>query len=179
MQECLLSLNEINDFFFIILQKKKIFGTWKFGKIDVLINFNFFPQFSQFFLWEVNLRGLRAFILQTVQGSVVETEKKVLLHITQLGKEETLIILLSAWDRSRDSTQKRNLSKHMWRTTMPRFLLTHLKLSEFFCITDFLTKITPSWPIISKINHWVHANPSFCWSREDMKWKLLLRFTHL
>ena len=103
--------------FFIILQKNKLFGTWKFGKIDVLINFNFFPQFSQFFLWEVNLRGLRAFILQNVQGSVVETEKKVLLPITQLGKEETLIILLSAWDRSRDSTQKRNLSKHMWRTS--------------------------------------------------------------
>ena len=63
------------------------------------------------------MRGLRAFILQNVQGSVVETEKKVLLPITQLGKEETLIILLSAWDRSRDSTQKRNLSKHMWRTS--------------------------------------------------------------
>ena len=100
-------------FFFYNFTKKKTFGTWKFGKIDVLINFNFFPQFSQFFLWEVNLRGLRAFILQNVQGSVVETEKKVLLPITQLGKEETLIILLSAWDRSRDSTQKRNLSKHM------------------------------------------------------------------
>ena len=42
------------------------------------------------------MRGLRAFILQNVQGSVVETEKKVLLPITQLGKEETLIILLSA-----------------------------------------------------------------------------------
>ena len=104
--------------FFLQFYKKKLFGTWKFGKIDVLINFNFFPQFSQFFLWEVNLRGLRAFILQNVQGSVVETEKKVLLPITQLGKEETLIILLSAWDRSRDSTQKRNLSKHMWRTLM-------------------------------------------------------------
>ena len=43
------------------------------------------------------MRGLRAFILQNVQGSViVETEKKVLLPITKLGKEETLIILLSA-----------------------------------------------------------------------------------
>ena len=109
-------LIEMNDFFFNNFTKKKLFGTWKFGKIDVLINFNFFPPFSQFFLWEVNLRGLRAFILQNVQGSVVETEKKVLLPITQLGKEETLIILLSAWDRSRDSTQRINLSKHMWRT---------------------------------------------------------------
>ena len=76
--------------------KKKLFGTWKFGKIVVLINFIIFPQFSQFFLREVNLRGLRAFILQNVQGSVVETEKKVLLPITQLGKEDTHIILLSA-----------------------------------------------------------------------------------
>ena len=30
-----------------------------------------------------------------------ETEKDVLLPVTQLGKEDTLIILLSAWDRSR------------------------------------------------------------------------------
>ena len=28
------------------------------------------------------------------------------------------MILLSAWDRSRDSKVKRNLSKHMWRTIM-------------------------------------------------------------
>ena len=49
IQECLLSLNELNDFF-LQFYKKKLFGTWKFGKIDVLINFNFFPQFSQFFL---------------------------------------------------------------------------------------------------------------------------------
>ena len=34
----------------------------------------------------------------------------------KLGKEDTLVILLSAWDRSRDSKAKRNLSKHMWRT---------------------------------------------------------------
>ena len=50
IQECLLSLNELNDFFLQFYKKKKLFGTWKFGKIDVLINFNFFPQFSQFFL---------------------------------------------------------------------------------------------------------------------------------
>ena len=41
------------------------------------------------------MRGLRAFILQNVQDSVFETEKKVLLPITQLGKEETLIILFT------------------------------------------------------------------------------------
>ena len=33
------------------------------------------------------------------------------LPITQLGKEDTHIILLSAGGRSRDSTAKRNLSK--------------------------------------------------------------------
>ena len=126
--------------FFYNFTKKKLFGTCKFGKIDVLINFNFFPQFSQFFLWEVNLRGLRAFILQNVQGSVVETEKKVLLPITQLGKEETLIILLSAWDRSRDSTQKRNLSKHMWRTL------------AIFYYRQSSTKTYIEWP---HINCWV------------------------
>ena len=42
-----------------------------------------------------------------------ETEKEVLLLILSFGKEDTLIILLSAWDRSRDSTAKRNLSKDM------------------------------------------------------------------
>jgi hypothetical protein len=52
-------------------------------------------------------------MLQKVQASVVETEKELLLLITQLGKEDTLIILLSACDISRDSTDKRNLSKHM------------------------------------------------------------------
>ena len=40
---------------------------------------------------------LRGFILQKVQDSVFEeTEKEVLLPITQLGKEDTHIILLSA-----------------------------------------------------------------------------------
>ena len=97
--------------------KKKLFGTCQFGKIDVLVNFIIqkfarlkSKHFSQFFWWEVNLRGLRAFILQKVQASVVEsreTEKEVLLPITQL------------WERRysrqprRDSTAKRNLSKDM------------------------------------------------------------------
>ena len=124
--------------FFYNFTKKKLFGTWKFGKIDVLINFNFFPQFSQFFLWEVNLRGLRAFILQNVQGSVVETEKKVLLPITQLGKEETLIILLSAWDRSRDSTQRINLSKHMWRTQLEDCFFWKMFLFQSFNHCEYL-----------------------------------------
>ena len=35
------------------------------------------------------------------------------LKFCKIEKEDTLIILLSAWDRSRDSTAKRNLSKDM------------------------------------------------------------------
>ena len=69
---------------------------------------------DQFFWWEVNLRGLRAFILQKVQASVVERQKKKFCYPSlSFGKEDTLIILLSAWDRSSDSTAKRNLSKDM------------------------------------------------------------------
>ena len=101
--------------------KKKLFGTWQFGKIDVLVNFIIqkfarlkSKHFSQFFWWEVNLRGLRAFILQKVQASVFEgQEKKYCYPSLSFGKEDTLIILLSAWDRSRDSKAKRNLSKDM------------------------------------------------------------------
>ena len=47
------------------------------------------------------------------QAEKNETEKEVLLPITQLGKEDTHIILLSALGRSHDSTAKRNLSKDM------------------------------------------------------------------
>jgi hypothetical protein len=69
-------------------------------------------HFSQFFWWEVNLRGLRALILQKVQASVFESQKKKFCYPSlSFGKEDTLLILLPAWDRSRDSTAKRNLSK--------------------------------------------------------------------
>ena len=68
----------------------------------------------KFFWWEVNLRRLRAFILQKVQASVVERQKKKFCYPSlNFGKEDTHMILLSAWDRSRDSTAKRNLSKDM------------------------------------------------------------------
>ena len=91
------------------------------GKIDALVNFIIqkfarlkSKQFSQFFWWEVNLRGLKAFILQKVQESVVERQKKRFCYLSlNFGKEGSHIILLSAWDRSRDSTAKRNLSKDM------------------------------------------------------------------
>ena len=36
------------------------------------------------------------------------------LKFCKTEKEDTLITLLSAWDRSRDSTAKMSLSKHMW-----------------------------------------------------------------
>ena len=73
--------------------------------------------------WKVNIflsfsgessEGLRAFNLQKVQASVVERQKKKFCYPSlSFGKEDTLIILLSVWDRSRDSTAKRNLSKNM------------------------------------------------------------------
>ena len=100
---------------------KKLFSTWQFGKTDVLVNFIIqkfatlkSKHFLQFFWWEVNLRGLKAFILQKVQASVVERQKKKFCYPSlSFGKEDTLIILLSAWDRTGDSTAKRNLSNKM------------------------------------------------------------------
>ena len=59
------------------IKPKKKFGTWKFGKIYILVNFIIqkfaglkSKHFFQFFWWEVNLRGLRAFILQKIQTQV-------------------------------------------------------------------------------------------------------------
>jgi hypothetical protein len=53
-------------------------------------------NFSQFFWWEVNLRGLRALILQKVQASVVEIQKKKFCYSSfSFGKEDILLILLS------------------------------------------------------------------------------------
>ena len=69
-------------------------------------------HFSQFFCWEINLRGLTKFILQKVQASVIERQKNKFCYPSlNFRKEDTLIILLSAWYRSRDSTANRNLSK--------------------------------------------------------------------
>ena len=75
-----------------------------FGKIDVLVYF-IIQKFARWksehffqFLWqEVNLRGLKAFILQKVQASVVERQKKKFCYPSHsFGKENTLIILMSA-----------------------------------------------------------------------------------
>ena len=52
--------------------------------------------------------------LRQIQASVVERQKKKFCYPhSTLKKEDTLIILLSAWDRSRDSTANRNLLKDM------------------------------------------------------------------
>ena len=74
-------------------------------------------QFSQFFLVRGKSERIDKIHFAESSGlSCWETEKEVPLLITQFGKEDTLLILLSAWDRSRDSKAKRNLSKHMWRS---------------------------------------------------------------
>ena len=67
-------------------------------------------QFSQFFFWWEDWQNL---VFRKFRPQAWETEKEVPLLIIQFGKEDTLIIFLSAWDRSRDSKAKRNLAKHM------------------------------------------------------------------
>jgi hypothetical protein len=68
----------------------------------------------------------------------------------KLGKEYTLVILLSAWGRSRDSKAKRNLSKQMWRILEPFgqvlvtiFLYFNLKTTTFF--TNNICRIHTTW----------------------------------
>ena len=69
---------------------------------------------SQFFLVRGESERIKRInFTENLSISWWDTEKKVLSLITRLGKEETLIILLSAWDRSRDSKAKRKFSKHM------------------------------------------------------------------
>ena len=107
------------------LYQKKLFGTWQFGKIGVLVNFIIqkfarlkSKHFSQFFWWEVNLRGLRGFILQKVQALVVERQKKKFCYPSlSFGKDDTLIRIVSAWDRSRDLTAKIKLLNDMLKVT--------------------------------------------------------------
>ena len=53
-------------------------------------------HFSQFFWWKVNLRELRGFILQKVQASVVERQKKKFYYPSfNFGKEDTIIRIVS------------------------------------------------------------------------------------
>ena len=102
---------------FIVITKKNYLALVNLAKLmfwSILFARLKSKHFSQFFWWEVNLMGLRALILQKVQASVFERQKKKFCYPSlNFGKEDTLLILLSAWDRSRDSTAKRNLSKDM------------------------------------------------------------------
>ena len=51
---------------------------------------------AQFFWWKVNLRELRGFILQKVQASVVERQKKKFYYPSfNFGKENTIIRIVS------------------------------------------------------------------------------------
>ena len=73
-------------------------------------------HFSQFFWWEVNLRGLRGLILQKVQDSVVERQKKKFCYPSfNFGKEDTIIRIVSVWDRSCYSTHRIFFLEHKMR----------------------------------------------------------------
>ena len=85
-------------------------------------------SFSQYFWWEVNLRGLRPFILQNSGLTCGKTWKEVLPSITCLWERRHSLILLSAWDRSRDSTAKRNLSKCNWGRFVLRVMIHDLPM---------------------------------------------------
>ena len=78
-----------------------------------------------------------------------------------LGKEDTLVILLSTWDRSRDSKAKRNLSKHMWRTPVCwrnigmvsiSEILISLQISKLNELTRNSMMIWVVWPIYMNEN---------------------------
>ena len=100
------------------------------SSFSILQNFNwsfgpFFIQkiarlkgkhFSQFFLMKSKSERIQSIHFAESSGlRCLETEKEVLLPITQLRKGDTLTILLSAWDRSRDLTAKRNLSTAIYK----------------------------------------------------------------
>ena len=95
-------MNEINDKIYKYA-KKNLFDTWQLAKIDVLVNSIVqkisrlkSKHFFSVFLVRCESERIESIHLQKVQASVVESEKEDLLSFTQLGKEEILIILLSA-----------------------------------------------------------------------------------
>ena len=86
--------------------------TWSISSWQEYYKSVFFFNFTK--LQFLNLRGIERIHFAESSGlSCWETEKEFLLPSLNFEKEDTLIILLSAWDRSRDSTAKRNLSKDM------------------------------------------------------------------
>ena len=77
---------------FKVIQKKQLFGIWQFDFIIQKFARLKSKHFSQFFWWEVNMRGLRAFILQKLQASVVERQKNKFCYpsLSSLGKKTLL-----------------------------------------------------------------------------------------
>ena len=81
--------------------------------------------------WICKCRNFWIFILSILKTSIYPITG--ICSLT-LNLSNTLLILLSAWDRSRDSKAKRNLSKHMWRTfNISKFVLSRL----LFCVTNW------------------------------------------
>ena len=78
-----------------------------------ICNIEKFTVFSVFLVRGKSGKIKSIYFAESSGLSCWETEKEVLLPITQLGREDTHIILLSAWDRSCDSTANENLSKDM------------------------------------------------------------------
>ena len=81
-------------------------------------------------------------------------------------KEDTLILLLSGWDRSRDSTANRNLSKDMYRTlvcrifgiTAARVPTTYISYVSHFSTSCPLIHYTKQNLIFSKVKIWLLLN---------------------
>ena len=100
--------NKVSFNFWMIkftVMPKKIFGTWQFDFIIQKFVRLKSKHFSQLFWWEVDMRELRAFILQKVQASVVERQKNKFCSTSlNFGKVDTIIRIVSVRDRSRDST---------------------------------------------------------------------------
>ena len=82
---------------------------------------NEYSQSSQIYLSPKKLRKLsrKCLLFNLANFWMIKLSKTSILPNCQvpnsfiIQKQDTLIILLTAWDRSRDSTAKRNLSKDM------------------------------------------------------------------
>ena len=98
-------------------------------------------QFSQIYLSPEKLRQMFTFSFewwnwpkyriakcQIVVFSITVSIIVQKLKFCKIEIEYTHITLLSAWDRSRDSTAKRTLSKHMWRS----LVYLYWRLSDFW-----------------------------------------------
>ena len=72
---------------------KKLFATWQFDFIIQKFARLKSKQFTQFFWWGVKSERIESIYFAENSGL---TEKEVLLPFTQLGKEDTIIILFSA-----------------------------------------------------------------------------------